>query len=84
MATVTTHDEVEGRAKQLRFSFDVMSPEDLGEMLGLTTQTLAGWRASNTGPAYSKIGKVIFYLRSDVARWIRNKRIMTTEVAEAE
>lgn len=45
-------------------------PEQVAEMLGLPTGTLANWRYQGRGPAFVKVGRHVRYRRSDVLGWI--------------
>lgn len=79
MATEETIDEKRGSAHQLRFSFDLLTDAEVGSIIDVTPQTLAGWRAQNTGPTFTKLGKNVFYRRADLDHWIYFKRKITSE-----
>jgi Helix-turn-helix domain len=79
MTTNVTEDELQGRATQLRMSFDILTPEDVAALLGVETPTLADWRTHGKGPAYTKAGKNIFYRREDITAYFRVKRTTTNE-----
>jgi excisionase family DNA binding protein len=51
-------------------------PEQVAEMLGLPTGTLANWRYQGRGPAFVKIGRHVRYRRSDVADWIEERVVL--------
>jgi len=51
-------------------------PEQVAEMLGLPTGTLANWRYQGRGPAFVKIGRHVRYRRSDVAEWIEERVVL--------
>jgi hypothetical protein len=38
------------RSRELRHQFSILSPEDLADMIGIDTRTLAVWRAQKRGP----------------------------------
>lgn len=59
----------DNRAEQLRDSFALLSPADLASLLGVDERTLAVWRAAHKGPAFVRLGRAIFYRRSDVVAW---------------
>lgn len=48
-------------------------PEQVAEMLGLPTGTLANRRYQGRGPAFVKIGRHVRYRRSDVAGWVEER-----------
>ncbi len=61
-----------GNSKWLR-------PPAAGEFLGgVSTSTLAKWRLSGTGPAYSKIGRVIVYAMDDLNEFLAARRRFST------
>jgi predicted DNA-binding transcriptional regulator AlpA len=53
-----------------------VEPEDLigcdraAKMLGLAVQTLANWRSEKCGPRYLKVGRLVYYRRSDICDWL--------------
>jgi predicted DNA-binding transcriptional regulator AlpA len=50
---------------------DLVSVEELLELLpGIRRGTLAQWRYEGKGPAYVKVGRRSFYLRSSVDEWL--------------
>ena len=70
--------EISGNAKWLR-------PPAAGEYLGgVATSTLAKWRLSGTGPAYSKIGRVIVYAMDDLNEFLAARRRLSTSDAIQE
>ncbi len=58
------------RGLQLRHEMGLISVDELEEMLDVKASTLEYWRNSSQGPDYTKLGRVIFYRRSDVEAWI--------------
>lgn len=44
--------------------------------------TLAAWRTQGRGPAYVKIGRRVFYRRSDVAAWLASRRVEPKSFSE--
>lgn len=45
-------------------------PEQVAEVLGVPTGTLANWRYQRRGPAFVKVGRHVRYRRHDVDAWI--------------
>jgi hypothetical protein len=58
------------RSRQLRHQFNILSPEDLADMIGVDTRTLAVWRAQKRGPDAVRAGRAIFYRREDIEAWL--------------
>lgn len=58
---------------------DWLTEQEVADMLGVATSTLAFWRCQKKGPAYSKRGRVIMYRRSSVDEWIRRGSVMTDD-----
>lgn len=38
-----------------------MTPTEAAKVLGVKIETLANWRAAGFGPAYTKVGRRVFY-----------------------
>jgi hypothetical protein len=62
-------DDVD-RGEHLRDRFELLSPTDLGLLIGVDERTLAVWRCQGRGPDYARLGRSIFYRRADVQTWI--------------
>ena len=52
----------------------LVAPEDLAEMLSVTTGQLAQMRYLGTGPEYVKVGTRVRYAMSDVRTWLDLQR----------
>jgi hypothetical protein len=57
-----------------------VEPEELitcaraAKMLGnIAEQTLANWRSTKRGPAYVKVGRLVYYRRSDICAWLSSQ-----------
>lgn len=72
------------QARTLRLNLGLLSDRDLAELLELGTDTLQTWRMENRGPAYTKLGKKVFYRLADVHDWIEANIKTTTRSAPAE
>ncbi len=57
-------------AAALRSEIGLLTPEDVSHLLDVTDQTLALWRMEKRGPDYVKLGRNVFYRKSDVTNWI--------------
>src|SRR5579859_727307 len=51
----------------------LLSPEELAHNLGISTATLATWRSRGHGPSYLKVGRVIWYPKTRVERWMESQ-----------
>ncbi|MFZ4808095.1 MAG: helix-turn-helix transcriptional regulator [Hyphomicrobiaceae bacterium] len=51
-------------------SDELLPPEAVAAIASNSTITLARWRRDGTGPRFMKIGRRIFYRRSDVEAWL--------------
>ena len=50
-----------------------VGPEDAGRILGVARKTLDNWRWAGGGPLYLKVGRNIWYRRSDLDRWLLSR-----------
>ncbi len=67
--------ETEEEAKaRLKNAMDLLDDNDLIALLGTTEATLARHRVQGTGPKPVKVMRQIFYLRSDVMKWLEQHR----------
>ncbi|WP_438353695.1 helix-turn-helix transcriptional regulator [Microbacterium sp. CJ88] len=48
----------------------MLTPEEVADLLGLSVVYLAQLRWQGGGPKYSKLGRAVRYLPSDVQAWI--------------
>lgn len=51
----------------------LLTPDDVSEMLGIPTKTLANWRSQRTGPLPLRIGCHVRYRAADVQAWIEQR-----------
>src|SRR5208282_275707 len=63
---------------------NLLSPEELGQNLGLSPATLADWRCRKTGPAYLKVGRRIWYPKDRVNGWLETKVQETIDGTQKE
>ena len=54
-------------------SDDYLTEEEQAAELGVSTRTLARWRAMRAGPAFTTIGKKIRYRRAWTAGWLERR-----------
>lgn len=57
---------------------ELLTTEQLAELLGLRTNTIEGWRLKGQGPRFCKLGRSIRYRRSDVEDWINDNIYQNT------
>jgi predicted site-specific integrase-resolvase len=54
---------------------NLLTPQEVAEMLQVTETTLKQWRAAGTGPSYVRLNrKTIRYAEEHVRHWIEEKR----------
>jgi hypothetical protein len=59
-----------------------VNPDDLipeikaAKLLHQKPKTLLAWRHRRIGPSYIKIGRQIFYSRTDLVQWITTQRVI--------
>jgi predicted DNA-binding transcriptional regulator AlpA len=52
------------------------TPTEAADFLGVSAETLRGWRSKRTGPAFFQVSRnVLFYSRSDVQSWLAQRRV---------
>lgn len=52
-----------------------LSEDELASELGVTRATIRNWKAQGEAPAVTRIGKKIYYSRSDVRDWLQSCRV---------
>ncbi len=72
-------------AVPLRFEADRWyTPDELAAITPWSTASFAAWRCAGSGPAYTKIGRRIFYRGGDLAQFFTDRlRSSTAEQAIA-
>ena len=53
---------------------ELITTEEAARHLGLKPSTLLNWRSDNRGPAFFKIGRLVYYRRSDLEAWVSTQR----------
>ncbi len=67
----------------MRAEIGLLIPEEVAKLLDVTDQTLALWRMEKRGPDYVKLGRNVFYRKSDVIQWIEGSVVRLSEAATA-
>lgn len=63
-------------------SGDLMSPDDVSALLGVSRGHLANWRSNGLGPRYVKVGRLVRYRRPDIDDWIVRAPVVWLTVRE--
>jgi excisionase family DNA binding protein len=63
-------------------SANLLSAEDVAELTGLSTETLAQWRSKRRGIPYLKIGRRVRYDVTDVQAYLRGCRVSVSDPQE--
>jgi excisionase family DNA binding protein len=57
----------------------LLTPEDVAEVTGLSTETLAQWRSQRRGIPFLKISRnCVRYRQDDLQQWLQSRLIITT------
>ena len=59
-----------GRSEALRGKLELLTQEELAQVLDVTSDTLREWRRLKQGPDYVKAGKNVMYRERDVLQWL--------------
>lgn len=49
---------------------ELLTPETVAAQFHLRPDTLTTWRTNGRGPNFVKVGRAVFYRRSDVEAWL--------------
>lgn len=52
---------------------DLLTPAEVGQLLGLAAKTLSNWRSTGQGPAWTKGGGRVAYRGGTVREWLRQQ-----------
>jgi hypothetical protein len=66
----------------IRNDEELIADAELANELHQKPNTLTSWRNRGIGPAYVKIGRRVFYRRSDVSAWLAAQRREPCTAAE--
>jgi hypothetical protein len=66
----------------IRNDDELIADINLAAELQQKVNTLTSWRNRGVGPAYVKIGRRVFYRRSDVSAWLAAQRREPCTAAE--
>jgi hypothetical protein len=59
-------------------TFELLTPQQVADLLQVTTDTLEGWRAKRIGPAWVKLGdglrSPVRYYRQDINDYLESRK----------
>ncbi len=61
---------------------DLLTPEKVAEITGLSIDTLAQWRSQKRGLPYLKIGRAVRYDPEDVQEYLEGCRVSVSDPRE--
>jgi excisionase family DNA binding protein len=50
-------------------SFEVMSGQQVADLLQVSPRTIEEWRQTQTGPPWRRVGRHVRYVRTEVLAW---------------
>ncbi len=59
-------------------ALDLLTTEEVAEMLRVPASTVRYWRMQKEGPRYAKVGRKITYRRRDVEAWWERQQSLTS------
>jgi len=63
------------------FNINILTPNKVAEILGVTVGTLSVWRATKRYPLpYIKIGRKVFYKASDIEKFITARTFLDDQL----
>jgi hypothetical protein len=80
MLTESAHLSTSARQsmQQISDQLDIMTDDEFGVISGAAKVTRATWRRDGVGPKFLKIGRRIFYRRTEVLAWFASREARTT------
>lgn len=61
---------------------DLLTPEEVAVITGLSRETLAQWRSQKRGIPYLKIGRAVRYDPTDVQAYLEGCRVSVSDLQE--
>ena len=61
---------------------ELLNPEQVAALTGLSKETLAQWRSQRRGIPYLKIGRAVRYDPADVLQYLRGCRVSVSDPKE--
>ncbi len=53
---------------------DLIASPVAAKLLGVAPATLTDWRHDDRGPAFVKVGRLVYYRRADLWTWLQGQR----------
>lgn len=69
-------------ALSANFSKNTYTDTEAAQYIGVSRNTLRGWRVEKHGPAYHKAAKSVVYLRKDLDDWLARQKVLTIDSLE--
>jgi len=54
-----------------------LDTREAARFLGVSPQTMEGWRVDEVGPAFIKVGRLVQYRMSDLEAWLESRTVRT-------
>lgn len=61
----------------------MLTEVEVGQMLGLASETLRTWRARGKGPRFAKLGDAVRYDEDDVKAWVEQRKSPKVDEVES-
>jgi len=61
---------------------ELLTPEQVARLTGLSMDTLAQWRSQRRGIPYLKVGRTVRYDPADVQRYLEGCRVSVSDLKE--
>jgi len=61
-----------------------LTEREVADLLGLSVATLRAWRHRGKGPRFLRLGRLVRYLRSDLADFVRASAVDTRSVSSSD
>ena len=80
---MTTHDLTLATPFHERHDDELLTLDEVAQILMTSENTVRWWRQIGTGPEFFKIGRRLYTTVGDLRRWIREQRIASRPVIPA-
>ncbi len=59
-------------------TLDLLTSAQLANELGVTLRAVELWRLEGRGPTFTRCGRLVRYIRTDVVAWLESQRRTST------
>ena len=80
---MTTHDLTHATPFHERHDDELLTLDEVAQILMTSENTVRWWRQIGTGPEFFKIGRRLYTTVGDLRRWIREQRLASRPVIPA-